>query len=88
MEETVRALIAGIVAGAAEGAEALRRGGVALTLDGYSVEGKLEGAGPVACVRVDFIAGSEVVGSRVVGEGAPISPLVGVRGDREEVGGA
>ncbi|HEX5630473.1 MAG TPA: hypothetical protein VFY15_02310, partial [Acidimicrobiia bacterium] len=55
VEETLRTLIAGVAAGAAEGAEALRSRGIAVELDAYSVEAKLDSAAPVASVRVDFV---------------------------------
>ena len=57
MENTLRALIAGIAAGAAEGAEALRERGVAVELDVYSVEARIDAAAPVptASIRVDFV---------------------------------
>jgi hypothetical protein len=57
MEETLRAVIAGIAAGAAAGVEVLRRSGIDLELDAYSVEARLDGAaaGPVASVRLDFV---------------------------------
>jgi hypothetical protein len=57
MEEMLRVVIAGIAAGAAAGVEALRRCGIDLELDVYSVEARLEGAGggPVASVRLDFV---------------------------------
>lgn len=58
MEETLRSLIAGIASGAAAGAEALRRSGIELELDAYSVEARLDGASasaPVASVRLDFV---------------------------------
>lgn len=55
MEETLRSLIAGVAAGAAEGAEALRNRGIAVELDAYSVEAKLDAAAPTALVRVDFV---------------------------------
>ncbi len=60
MEESLRTLIAGIAAGAAEGAEALRRSGIDLELDAYSVEARLDGAAaaPVASVRLDFVVAS------------------------------
>lgn len=55
MEETLRALIAGVAAGAAEGAEALRNCGIPVELDSYSVEARLDAAAPMASVRVDFV---------------------------------
>ena len=55
MEETLRSLIAGVAAGAAEGAEALRSRGIALELDGYSVEARIDAVAPTASVRVDFV---------------------------------
>jgi hypothetical protein len=55
MDETLRELIAGVAAGAAEGAAALRRSGVAVELDVYSVEAHIDGLAPTASVRVDFV---------------------------------
>ena len=55
MEETLRELIAGVAAGAAEGAEALRRRGIPLELDAYSVETRIDRDEPVTSIRVDFI---------------------------------
>ena len=59
MEETLRSLIAGVAAGAAEGAEAMRRRGIAVELDAYRVEAQLDRADPSALVRIDFILASE-----------------------------
>jgi hypothetical protein len=55
VEETLRELIAGVAAGAAEGAEALRRRGIPLELDAYSVETRIDRDEPVTSIRVDFI---------------------------------
>ena len=57
MNETLQAIIAGITAGAAEGAAALRRSGVAVELDAYSVEARIDGAGGPSStsIRVDFV---------------------------------
>ncbi len=59
MEERLRTLIAEIAAGAAEGAAAMRRSGIELELDAYSVEARIDGTAatpPVASIRVDFVA--------------------------------
>ena len=55
MEGTLRELIAGVAAGAAEGAEALRHRGIPLELDAYSVETRIDRDEPVTSIRVDFI---------------------------------
>ena len=57
MHETLRSLIAGVAAGAADGAAALRDTGVTLELDMYSVEATVdsEGRPAGAIVRVDFV---------------------------------
>lgn len=56
MEERVQALIAGIAAGAAEGAAALRERGMVVGLDVFAVEARIEGtaSGPTASIRIDI----------------------------------
>ena len=76
VNETLQALIAGITAGAAEGAAALRRNGLAVELDAYTVEARIDGDGgpPSASIRVDFVVPPRRAGVLldVVGEAAPI----------------
>ena len=55
MEGTLRELIAGVAAGAAEGAEAMRPRGIPVELDAYSVETRIDRDEPVTSIRVDFI---------------------------------
>jgi hypothetical protein len=54
MEELMRSVIAAITAGAAEGAASLRRSGVAVELDIFSVEARIDST-PTASVRLDFV---------------------------------
>ena len=54
MEEVMRSIIAAISEGAAEGAAALRRSGVAVELDIFSVEARIDST-PTASVRLDFV---------------------------------
>lgn len=58
MDETLRALIAGVTEGAAEGVAALRRHGLELELDVYSVEARLGEGTPTASIRLDFVVPS------------------------------
>lgn len=74
MSETLQELIAGVTAGAAEGAAAPRRNGLDLELDAYTVEARIDGDGgsPSASIRVDFVVPPRRVHLDVVGEAAPI----------------
>lgn len=57
MDDALRALIAGVAAGAADGVAALRDRGLVAQLDRYSVEAVLDGEdrAPSASVRLDFV---------------------------------
>lgn len=54
MDEVLRSVIAAITVGAAEGAAALRDRGVAIELDVFSIEARVD-ASPTALVRLDFV---------------------------------
>jgi hypothetical protein len=76
VNENLQALIAGVTAGAAEGAAALRRSGLAVELDAYTVKASIDGAdgAPSASIRVDFVVPPRGRAHLdVVGETSPIS---------------
>lgn len=54
MDEVLRSVIAAITVGAAEGAAALRNSGVAIELEVFSVEARIDST-PTASVRLDFV---------------------------------
>lgn len=94
MEEVMRSVIAAITAGAAEGAAALRRSGVAVELDIFCVEARVD-SNPTASVRLDFVVPASDrpgegpgAGSAIVREASPVCPEIRIRSGREEVRGS
>ena len=70
MAGDVRRMIAEAAAGAGDGADALRRSGIPVVLEGYTVEVMVDptDTAPAASVRVTFRPGD---GSGIVGEASP-----------------
>ena len=62
MEGTLRELIAGVAAGAAEGAEALRRAGQEVRLDDFQVEAVIDsgdGSASTLALRLHVVVGTQ-----------------------------
>ena len=59
MQDDIRMMITGVAEGAARGAAALREHGVALELDGYSVEAHIGEDRTTAAIRLDFVVPRE-----------------------------